>query len=41
MVLLEASDDELEKSKNKMAEEEANEPLTVVELKTLCLGFNM
>jgi len=40
VVLLEASDDELEESKNVMAEEEAHEALPVVELKTLCLGFN-
>jgi len=40
MVLLEAFDDELEESKNEMVEEEADEALPMVELKTLRLGFN-
>ena len=40
VVLLEASDDELEESKNDMVEEEADGALPVVELKTLRLGFN-
>jgi len=41
VVLLEASNNELEDSKNEMAEEEADEALPVVELKALCLGFNI
>jgi len=40
VALLEAYDNELEESKNEMVEEEADEAFPVVELKTLCLGFN-